>query len=345
MAQAEIEVRERDVLQAIVGPGDSHLRSLAQVLGVTLGARGHVLRVQGNPEGVDYGRRVLLEFCDVLGRGAQLTEAEMVQAAQMLRQHPGATLRDIYEDVVLITSPRKQVAPKGVSQQLYVQAIRDRDVVFGVGPAGTGKTYLAMAMAVQALQQKRVQRILITRPAVEAGEKLGFLPGGLEQKVDPYLRPLYDALHDMMDVSRVQALMEHGTIEVAPLAFMRGRTLHQSFVVLDEAQNTTVQQMKMFLTRLGPGSKAVVTGDVTQTDLPRGQRSGLQDAVQVLGGVEGIRVCRFSETDVVRHPLVQRIVMAYEAVENPPVGEFAHGSVGGRVDVGSGTPMEDGVPT
>jgi phosphate starvation-inducible protein PhoH and related proteins len=199
-----------------------------------------------------------------------------------------------------------------VSQQLYIQAMREHDVVFGIGPAGTGKTYLAMAMAVRALSNREVKRIILTRPAVEAGEKLGFLPGDLAEKVNPYLRPLYDALHDMMDIEKAEGLLGRGTIEVAPLAFMRGRTLNDSFVILDEAQNTTAEQMKMFLTRLGFDSKAVITGDVTQVDLPEGRRSGLSDAAQLLKTVEGVKFVMFSDQDVVRHPLVQRIVRAYD---------------------------------
>jgi phosphate starvation-inducible PhoH-like protein len=205
------------------------------------------------------------------------------------------------------------IAPKGVAQKRYLEVIRDHDVVFGIGPAGTGKTYLAMAMAVSALMQRKVKRIILTRPAVEAGEKLGFLPGDLAEKVNPYLRPLYDAMHDMMDLDKAQALIQRGSIEVAPLAFMRGRTLNDSFVILDEAQNTTAEQMKMFLTRLGYESKAVITGDVTQVDLPEGRKSGLSDAIHLLSGVEGIAFVNFTDVDVVRHPLVAKIVRAYDA--------------------------------
>ena len=228
-----------------------------------------------------------------------------------MKNHPEAKLSDLVNDVILAT-PRKTITAKGVVQQRYVQLIRQHDIVFGVGPAGTGKTYLAMAMAVKSLMEKRVKRIVLTRPAVEAGEKLGFLPGDLAEKVNPYLRPLYDALHDMMDVEKAQALVERNIIEVAPLAFMRGRTLNDSFVILDEAQNTSVEQMRMFLTRLGFGSKAVITGDVTQVDLPGGTRSGLLDAVRLLENVEGIGAAFFTDQDVVRHPLVARIVKAYE---------------------------------
>jgi phosphate starvation-inducible PhoH-like protein len=227
------------------------------------------------------------------------------------------------------------VAPKGVAQQEYVRAIRTHDVVFGVGPAGTGKTYLAMASAVSALLERKYKRIILTRPAVEAGEKLGFLPGDLAEKVNPYLRPLYDALHDMMDMEKAQDLLARGTIEVAPLAFMRGRTLNASFVILDEAQNTTIDQMKMFLTRLGYDSKAVITGDVTQVDLPEGKRSGLSDALELLANVEGIAKCRFSDADVVRHPLVQRIIRAYDSrdeARREPVGRRIQRASASRED-------------
>jgi phosphate starvation-inducible PhoH-like protein len=227
-------------------------------------------------------------------------------------------LRALLDDVVLTTSNRRIVSPKGVTQQAYIQAIRTHDIVFGIGPAGTGKTYLAMAMAIRALQERQVKRIILTRPAVEAGERLGFLPGDLAEKINPYLRPLYDALHDMMDPGRIAALIERGTIEVAPLAFMRGRTLNDSFVVLDEAQNTTREQMKMFLTRLGFDSRTVITGDVTQVDLPGGARSGLRHAKRVLSGIEGIEFIYFSHADVVRHPLVQQIVQAYDVHEADP---------------------------
>src|SRR5690606_27288629 len=217
-----------------------------------------------------------------------------------------------YLDEPVLVAPRKTIVPKGLAQHRYIAAIHEHDVVFGIGPAGTGKTYLAMAAAVRALSEIKVKRIILTRPAVEAGEKLGFLPGDLAEKVNPYLRPLYDALHDMMELERAQMLIARGAVEVAPLAFMRGRTLNDSFVILDEAQNSTTEQMKMFLTRLGSGSKAVITGDVTQTDLPTGKKSGLADAANLLSNLEGIGFCYFTDADVVRHPLVARIVKAYD---------------------------------
>jgi phosphate starvation-inducible PhoH-like protein len=309
---ADIEVTDPELLLQLSGPGGGHLRLVEKEVDVALGLRGNTIHVQGERSSVELAERVLMELLDVMGRGAKLTEVEIGRAARTLREHPDVRLRELFDDVVLVASSRKLIAPKGVAQQLYIQAIKTYDVVFGIGPAGTGKTYLAMAMAVRALQEKRVKRIILTRPAVEAGEKLGFLPGDLAEKVNPYLRPLYDALHDMMDIDKAQALLKRGTIEVAPLAFMRGRTLNDSFVILDEAQNTTQEQMKMFLTRLGFESKAVITGDVTQVDLPNGRRSGLDDAAGLLRNVQGIRLCSFSDADVVRHPLVQRIVRAYD---------------------------------
>ncbi len=307
----DVEVGEPDLLLKLTGPGGAHLRTLGTEFSVTLGQRGNMLRIHGDAPAVARMERVLAQLLDVLG-DRHLSGVELARAARTLRTHPEVNLRRLFDDVVMTTQSRRLIAPKGVTQQLYLQSIRDNDVVFGVGPAGTGKTYLAMAMAVQALQSKQVKRIILTRPAVEAGEKLGFLPGDLAEKINPYLRPLYDALSDMMDAEKVATLMERGTIEVAPLAFMRGRTLNDSFVVLDEAQNTTTEQMKMFLTRLGFDSKAVITGDVTQVDLPRSTRSGLRDAEQLLSEIEGIGFVRFDDTDVVRHPLVQRIVRAYD---------------------------------
>jgi len=278
---------------------------------VGIGVRGQVLFVRGSEGAVAAAQRVLAELLDVMASGATFTDTELSSAIALLARHPELGLREVMQPVVL--SAGQKVSPRGLAQRHYVQAIRQHDVVFGVGPAGTGKTYLAMATAVSSLQEQRVKRIVLTRPAVEAGEKLGFLPGDMSEKVDSYLRPLFDALYDMMPMERVQMLIARGTIEVAPLAFMRGRTLNDSFVILDEAQNTKISQMRMFLTRIGQRSKAVITGDVTQVDLPSGTRSGLADAVHLLRNVDGIKICHFSAADVVRHPLVERIVEAYES--------------------------------
>ena len=285
-----------------------------------MGLRGSTIHVQGPNRDVELVERVLHELIDAL-QHRELSPVEMARAARTLQEHPQMRLRALLDDVVLTTSSRRIVSPKGVTQQRYIQAIRTHDIVFGIGPAGTGKTYLAMAMAVRALQERQVKRIILARPAVEAGERLGFLPGDLAEKINPYLRPLYDALHDMIEPSRITALIERGTIEVAPLAFMRGRTLNDSFVILDEAQNTTAEQMKMFLTRLGFDSQTVITGDVTQVDLPGGARSGLRHAEHILRRINGIDFVYFSHNDVVRHPLVQRIVQAYESDESQRSGD------------------------
>jgi phosphate starvation-inducible PhoH-like protein len=312
---ADIEVADPSLLLRLTGPGGSNLRTLEAELGVSMGLRGSTIHVHGPNRDVELVERVLHELIDAL-QFRDLSAVEMARAARTLRAHPQMRLRALLDDVVLTTSSRRIVSPKGVTQQSYIQAIRSHDIVFGIGPAGTGKTYLAMAMAIRALQERQVKRIILTRPAVEAGERLGFLPGDLAEKINPYLTPLYDALHDMMEPGRIAALIERGTIEVAPLAFMRGRTLNDSFVVLDEAQNTTREQMKMFLTRLGFDSKTVITGDVTQVDLPGGAHSGLRHAEKVLSKIKGIEFIYFTHADVVRHPLVQQIVQAYDVHES-----------------------------
>ena len=310
-ATAEVEVGDSSLLLSLTGPGAAHLGTLEKEFSIEAGVRGNVVLLRGKKEDVASAERAILEILEVLASG-KLRGADVARTFETLKRHPDADLGELVSDVVLQT-PRRTITAKTVMQQRYVHAMRRDDVCFGIGPAGTGKTYLAMAMAVRALTEKRVKRIVLTRPAVEAGERLGFLPGDLAEKVNPYLRPLYDALHDMMDVEKAQALVERSVVEVAPLAFMRGRTLNDSWVILDEAQNATIEQMRMFLTRLGFGSKAVVTGDVTQTDLPQGSRSGLIDAVRLLDGLEGISITKFDDRDVVRHPLVARIVRAYEA--------------------------------
>ncbi len=301
-------------IETLYGPFDEHLRSLEAALGVRLKTQGADLIIEADDEDrAARAERILDQLGRLLASGYRFGRGDVKTAAQLLTQNPQIELQEYFLRGSARAAGRKQVAPKSVMQREYLEAIEAHDVVFGVGPAGTGKTYLAMAQAVAYLLSKRVNRIVLTRPAVEAGEKLGFLPGDLQEKVNPYLRPLYDALHDMLDAERVERLLERGVIEVAPIAFMRGRTLNDAFVILDEAQNTTHEQMKMFLTRLGFGSKAVVTGDITQIDLPAGRGSGLIDALRVVGQVEGVSVIRFDERDVVRHPLVQRIVKAYEA--------------------------------
>jgi phosphate starvation-inducible protein PhoH and related proteins len=308
---ADFEVPNASTMLALAGPGNERLLSLEREAEVAVGQRGNKLHLQGSEANVKYVERVLTELLEVIERGSRVSDFDVVRAIRMLRESPNLKLRDLFEHVVVTAGNGKQVTPKGFAQKRYIQAIRDYDVVFGVGPAGTGKTYLAVAMALEAWRERKVNRIILTRPAVEAGEKLGFLPGDLAEKVNPYLRPLYDALYDMMPLEKVTSLVQRGDIEVAPLAFMRGRTLADSFVILDEAQNTSIAQMKMFLTRLGMRSKAVIAGDVTQIDLPSDTRSGLIDAVDLLKPVEGVCCCYFTEVDVVRHQLVQRIVEAY----------------------------------
>ena len=269
--------------------------------------------VEGERGDVDRAERVLGQLSSMMDEGYKLGKGDVKTAAQLVSQDENVELANYFLKGAPRTSGKRQVMPKSVNQRRYLEAIDQHDIVFGIGPAGTGKTYLAMAQAVSYLLAKRVSRIILARPAVEAGEKLGFLPGDLQEKVNPYLRPLYDALYDMLDVERAERLIERGTVEVAPIAFMRGRTLNDAFVILDEAQNTTSEQMKMFLTRLGFGSKAVITGDITQIDLPTGRTSGLVEAMKVVGNVEGIAFIRFDEKDVVRHALVQQIVKAYDA--------------------------------
>ena len=270
--------------------------------------------VEGDdPDDVGKAERVLGQLTSMMNEGYKLGKGDVKTAAQLVAQDEKVELPEYFSKGTPRTSGKRQVMPKSVNQRRYLEAIEQRDIVFGIGPAGTGKTYLAMAQAVSYLLAKKISRIILARPAVEAGEKLGFLPGDLQEKVNPYLRPLYDALYDMLDIERADRLLERGTIEVAPIAFMRGRTLNDAFVILDEAQNTTSEQMKMFLTRLGFGSKAVITGDITQIDLPSGRTSGLIEAMTVVGSIEGIEFIRFDERDVVRHALVQQIVKAYDA--------------------------------
>lgn len=295
----------------LLGYQDQLLKLIEDKFNSTIFVRGNEISIKGTPEEAETVATVFRELLNVLGHGQQLNPQKVEHAIELVVSDNGLTPSSVYSDII-ISHRRKAIGPKTAGQKQYIDAIRKHTATFAVGPAGTGKTYLAMAMAVRALKDKEVGRIILTRPAVEAGEKLGYLPGDLYQKVDPYLRPLYDALYDMMDAEQFQHLMERGTIEVAPLAYMRGRTLNDSFIILDEAQNTSPEQMKMFLTRLGFGSKVVVTGDTTQIDLPQGQESGLLVVERILSGIDGISFVHLTARDVVRHKLVQRIVEAYK---------------------------------
>jgi phosphate starvation-inducible protein PhoH and related proteins len=303
-------------IETLFGSYDENLKHLESTFNVRIRTQGHDLLVEGDSPGLDRVDRVVGQLASLMRDGYKLSNADVKTASDLVAQDETVDLRDHFLKGSLTSAGRRRVAPKSVNQRRYLDAIEQHDIVFGIGPAGTGKTYLAMAQAVSYLVAKKVSRIILARPAVEAGEKLGFLPGDLQEKVNPYLRPLYDALYDMLDTDRVARYLERGTIEIAPIAFMRGRTLNDSFVILDEAQNTTSEQMKMFLTRLGFGSKAVITGDVTQIDLPSGRMSGLVEAMKVVSAIEGISFVYFDERDVVRHKLVQHIVKAYEAFTN-----------------------------
>jgi len=303
-------------IETLFGSYDENLKLLESLFNVRIRTQGHDLLVEGDTPAVERVERVVDQLSALMHDGYKLSNADVKTASELVAQDQGVDLRDHFLKGSLTAAGRRRVAPKTVNQRRYLEAIDQHDIVFGIGPAGTGKTYLAMAQAVAFLTAKKVSRIILARPAVEAGEKLGFLPGDLQEKVNPYLRPLYDALYDMLETERVARYIERGTIEIAPIAFMRGRTLNDSFVILDEAQNTTSEQMKMFLTRLGFGSKAVITGDVTQIDLPSGKMSGLVEAMKVVGAIEGISFTYFDERDVVRHKLVQQIVRAYEAFSN-----------------------------
>jgi phosphate starvation-inducible PhoH-like protein len=309
---AEVEVADTAVLLALSGPNNELLKVLGEETGVGVGLRGNSILLAGEPDRVALAERFLGEAAALVKSGTELDANDFIRGLRTLRTDPMLRLRDLFDEVVLVTPRHRPITPKGLAQKKYIEAIRMHDLTFCIGPAGTGKTYLAMAMAVNGLVTRAYKRIILARPAVEAGEKLGFLPGDLAEKVNPYLRPLYDALHDMMDIDRAEGLITRGQIEVAPLAFMRGRTLNDCFVILDEAQNATSEQMRMFLTRLGYASKAVVTGDVTQVDLPTATKSGLAEAKLLLSGIDGISFCTLTEVDVVRHPLVQKIIVAYE---------------------------------
>lgn len=307
-------------IESLFGTRDENIRILETGLNVTIRLMNEALEIEGDEPNVIRAASILEDYFALVKEGPSFGSSELNSYFRVVTEDPEVTLRSLVHSGRQRNFGKKVLAPKTVNQRRYVEAIERHDLVFGVGPAGTGKTYLAVAMAVSALLSKRVSRIVLTRPAVEAGERLGFLPGNLQEKVDPYLRPLYDALYDMLEGDKVEKLLERATIEVAPIAFMRGRTLNDSFIILDEAQNSTVEQMKMVLTRQGFNSKMVVTGDVTQIDLPSGKRSGLNDALDVLRGVEGISFVHFDDRDVVRHSLVQRIVKAYERYNEMSAG-------------------------
>ncbi|HEX9114222.1 MAG TPA: PhoH family protein [Nitrospirota bacterium] len=312
---ASLIIHNEHSLPSLYGDLDKNLRLIEQTYGVNVHARGNRIQIEGDEKSVASVERLIIQLADMLAEGVITDKDDVNHAIQAFSADPAAALKDIFQKTIPVSSRKRPVSPKNETQRTYVDAIRRHDVVFGIGPAGTGKTYLAMAMAVSALLRREVSRIILVRPAVEAGEKLGFLPGDLYEKVNPYLRPLYDALYDMIESEKANKLVERGDIEIAPLAFMRGRTLNDSFIILDEAQNTTSEQMKMFLTRLGFNSKTVITGDVTQIDLPNGRASGLIEVQAILDGVEGIRFIHFTNRDVVRHKLVQQIVKAYERYE------------------------------
>jgi phosphate starvation-inducible PhoH-like protein len=304
-----------EALQALCGSNNARLKLIERTAGAQVHLRGNEITIEGDDAAAEIAKLALEQLYDLALAGRPLSSDDVVRAVKLLQGDGGAapqSIQGVFGETILTPRAGRPIAPKGAAQRAYVDLVRTNDIVFAVGPAGTGKTYLAVALAVRALLDKEIKRIILTRPAVEAGERLGFLPGTLEEKVDPYLRPLYDALHDMLDADRLERLLADDTIEIAPLAFMRGRTLSNSFIILDEAQNTSAEQMKMFLTRMGFDSKVCVTGDVTQTDLPRGQRSGLVDALELVDGIRGIGSVRFTDADVVRHPLVAALIRAYD---------------------------------
>jgi phosphate starvation-inducible PhoH-like protein len=313
--QTSLDFADIDLARQLFGEHNNHLQRISKATEVTINARGNTVFIQGDKIAAVLAGNILKQLYALLKEGYPIHTNDIDYAVRVLSADDRVNLKEIFLDKVYITSKKTAVTPKSLAQKEYIDAIRNYDIAFGIGPAGTGKTYLAMAMAVSALSKGIVNRIILTRPAVEAGESLGFLPGDLAEKVDPYLRPLYDALHDMMRFEKVGMLMQKGIIEVAPIAFMRGRTLNDSFIILDEAQNTTTEQMKMFLTRIGFNSKAVITGDITQIDLPAEKASGLVETKNILQGIEGIKFVFFTKKDVVRHKLVQEIIRAYEELE------------------------------
>ena len=315
MPEVKLTFEDNNLARLLYGDLNKNLTTIEKTVGVSVKARGNELALEGFKHEVEVAALALKQLYELLKAGYPVYPSDVAYGLRILERSSKANLKEIFLDRVYITANQRVVSPKSINQKKYIDSIRNNDIVFGIGPAGTGKTYLAVAMAISALTSNQVKNIILTRPAVEAGENLGFLPGDMAQKVDPYLRPLYDALNDMLGREKVVEYIERGIVEIAPLAFMRGRTLNGSFVILDEAQNTSHEQMKMFLTRLGFDSKAVITGDITQIDLPRGKKSGLIEASAILKKISGIGFCSFSDVDVVRHPLVQHIIRAYAKKE------------------------------
>ena len=319
----ELELENIEAVKVLYGELNSNLKEIENEFDISIHTRGNKITLKGNEERTAEAGMLMGQMYSLIEKGYVLQPSDIKIAKRLLNQKD-ASLEEIFLDTVCISVRKKIISPKTINQKLYIDAIRRNDMVFGIGPAGTGKTYLAMAMAVSAFTNKKVNRIVLARPAVEAGEKLGFLPGDLQEKVNPYLRPLFDALYDMMEFEKANRLIEKNMIEIVPIAYMRGRTLNDAFIILDEAQNTTAIQMKMFLTRLGFGSKTVITGDITQIDLAKEQNSGLIEAMNILSGIKGIEFVNFSKTDVIRHPLVMKIIDAYERIKD---------NVGGRTPV------------
>jgi phosphate starvation-inducible PhoH-like protein len=318
MKREKLAFDDPEALQALIGSNNSRLKLIERTAGAEVHLRGNEITIEGDDRATETAKSALEQLYALALAGKPLSSDDVVRAVKLLQGEAaagnmGASIGSVFGDTILAPRAGRPIAPKGAAQKKYVDLVRANDIVFSIGPAGTGKTYLAMALAVRALLDKQIRRIILTRPAVEAGESLGFLPGTLEEKIDPYLRPLFDALGDMIELDKLQRLMADKIIEVAPLAFLRGRTLNDAFIVLDEAQNTTPAQMKMFLTRMGYGARMVITGDPTQTDLPPGQRSGLRDALGLIDGIRGIGLIEFGDADVVRHPLVAALIRAYDA--------------------------------
>lgn len=311
-----IMIEDNEIIREIFGDFDENINIMKEELGINIAIRDGEIKLYGDRVSIDLGQKLIYNLIEIVRKQGKLDKQNLRYSIQLLLEGQGEYVKELLKDVVCVTASGKSIKPKTLGQKRYLDSIKKNDIVFGIGPAGTGKTYLAMAMAVQSFKNKEVNRIILTRPAVEAGESLGFLPGDLQEKVDPYLRPIYDALFDILGAESYTKYMEKGVIEIAPLAYMRGRTLDSSYVILDEAQNTTNEQMKMFLTRLGFGSKAIITGDITQIDLSKGKESGLKTIAKILNGVDGIDFIYLSKNDIVRHPLVQKIIEAYDRFEN-----------------------------